>query len=301
MSETQSRFQTNLLTFHNTVSSKYKQKEQRAIEQLSRLQEIKEEENKKRKKLTVHNTEKVKQKNIALMSQRRRELEQKTKNSESHFLNFQAQKQQKMLEKRKEAELRQKHCEEVRAKVNQEFQQKLMRTSEKLLKGETKAEKAKEQRQRDRLLAIEVEAIKRREREQEAKRLLKAEEYKRKKQADEKEKAQLKAQYLRAKKKELQELRKTVRQNAQLYKDKVRQEIDDLRKKNKLGAGKIKINCDPMSPQKMYISHGSCKSALSPLVTRKSLPDISDVKSKGRRFVPSGSYATSSVDEQRGS
>ncbi|CAI2359110.1 unnamed protein product [Moneuplotes crassus] len=292
MTKTQEKFHNNLRSFQNNISVKYNKKVERAQEQLAKLENIKEEEIHKRKKISYHNKEKVKQKHDELMAMRLRELKRKNRQTEQHFLSSQNKRKQELEEKRKEAELREKHREEVRSRVNQEFQEKLHKTSVKLEKIDEKAERVKREKEKERLLAIELEAIRRREREEEAKRILRAEEYKRNQDANEKEKQHIKATYLMSKRKEVKELRKTVRQNALLYKEKVKQEVSKLKKKRKLSPDRIHINVDPYSTDKMYISHDTSKSS--------SQPDINSIKRKGRKFAPSGSYVSSDKDQERG-
>jgi len=60
-----------------------------------------------------------------------------------------------------------------------------------------------------------------------------------------------------SKRKEVKELRKTVRQNAELYKEKVKQEIANLKRKKKLSPGRIHIDVDPSAPDKMFVSHST--------------------------------------------
>lgn len=301
MAKTQEKFHENLRSFQNNINVKYNKKVERAQEQLAKLESIKEEEIHKRKKISYHNKEKVKQKHDELMAMRLRELKRKNQQTEQHFLNSQNKRKQELEEKRKEAELREKHREEVRSRVNQELQEKLHKTSVKLEKIDEKAERVKREKEKERLLAIELEAIRRREREEEAKRILRAEEYKRNHDANEKEKQHIKATYLMAKRKEVKELRKTVRQNALLYKEKVKQEVSKLKNKRKLSPDKIHINVDPYSTDKMYISHDTSNYFLKLGIGKSSSqPDISSIKRKGRKFAPSGSYGSSDKDQERG-
>lgn len=124
---------------------------------------------------------------------------------------------------------------------------------------EKRAEEIYKQKEQERLLNIELEAIKRREREAEAKRLERVKEYERKKAAEAKEMEHMKTSYLLSKRQEIKELRKTVTLNSQLYKDKVKQEIEVLKKSSKLDAKNIKIETVPNSPDKIMITHTSCK------------------------------------------
>ena len=121
-----------------------------------------------------------------------------------------------------------------------------------------KAKDLIEKREREKLINIELEAIRRREREEEAKRLTRQKEYERVKAAEEKEKEQLKAAYLLAKREEIRELRKTVKLHSKLYKEKIKEEIQTLKKYKKLNPNNISIDPDPSVPDRVMITHTSC-------------------------------------------
>ena len=117
-------------------------------------------------------------------------------------------------------------------------------------------------KEKERLLNIELEAIKRREREEEAKRIARQKDYELQKASEEKEKDQLKAAYLLQKRNEIKELRKTVKLNSKLYKEKLKEEIETLKRYRKLSPEHISINPDPSVPDRVLITHTSCKNLL---------------------------------------
>lgn len=168
---------------------------------------------------------------------------------------FEAEKRQKQAE----AEVKQKHRNEVKDKFEQEFSEKINKVSDKLEKIDEKAKKFHEQKEKERLINIEMEAIKRREKAEEAKRIARQKDYELQKAAEQKEKEQLKAAYLLQKRNEIKELRKTVKLNSKLYKEKLKEEIETLKRYRKLSPEHIEINPDPSVPDRVLITHTSCK------------------------------------------
>lgn len=139
--------------------------------------------------------------------------------------------------------------------------------SAKSLKNSTalinKSKELYEKKEKERLINIELEAIRRREREEEAKRLTRQKEYERMKLAEDKEKEQLKAAYLLAKREEIRELRKTVKLHSKLYKEKIKEEIQTLKRYKNLDPNNISISPDPVVPDRVMITHTSSMSILN--------------------------------------
>lgn len=260
MTKTRSKFMNNIKTFHETMRGKFEEKLKRADAKISTIKEQIEEETSNKRNMKYHNIEKVKKKNEELHSTRRRELELKNQQIDNHIEKAKKMQEHQKEMKLKEGEENERRRKEVKAKVDQEFQEKVAKTNAKLEKIDLKAQNYKEKKERERLVAIELEAIKRREREQEAHRIQRAEEYRRQQQAHEKEKQHMKSTYLMTKRAEVKELRKTVRANANLYKEKVKQEIENLkRRKGKLDPESINIDLDPNSPDLVKITNAASK------------------------------------------
>ena len=79
--------------------------------------------------------------------------------------------------------------------------------------------------------------------------------------------------------------------------NKIQEEIESLKRKRRLSPNSIHINLDPTSVDKMYISHSTSKFDLTnPLVSKKSKLN----KKKGKKFNPSGSYASSVKNDEEG-
>lgn len=73
------------------------------------------------------------------------------------------------------------------------------------------------------------------------------------------EKEQLKAKYLLEKREEIKELRKTVKLHSKLYKEKVKEEIETLKRKKKLNPENIMIEPDASVPDRVMITHTGSK------------------------------------------
>jgi len=157
--------------------------------------------------------------------------------------------------KLREGEMKDRQRQEIKEKVDYEFSQKIDKVSEKLARIDKRARELKEKKERERLINIELDAIKRREREEEAQRLQKVKAYNRKIAASEIEKKHMRTTYLLAKRQEVKELRKTVKLNSQMYKDKVKEEVSNLKRKRMLSPDNIHIDLDPNSVDRMTITH----------------------------------------------
>ena len=161
--------------------------------------------------------------------------------------------------KLEEGKAKQMRREEVKHKVDQEFNKKIYKTNQKLSEIDRRAEELYKKREKEKLINIELEAIRRREKEAEAKRIQRVQEYERKKAAEEKEREHMKTSFLLAKRQEIKELRKTVTLNSKLYKEKVKQEIESLKRQKKLDPNNIKIEPVQDSIDKVMITHTACK------------------------------------------
>ena len=223
-----------------------------------------------RKEYKQNTIEKVKKKNEELMALRKREMIEKNLKIDRHIeqkqKEFEADRQMRFHE----AQIKQKHRDEVRVKVDTEFVDKISKVTDKLERISKKAQELYEKKEKERLINIELEAIRRREREEEAKRLTRQKEYERIKAAEEKEQEQLKASYLLSKREEIRELRKTVKLHSQLYKEKIKQEIQTLKRFKKLNPNNITIDPDPGVPDRVMITHTSRKKEFALFLSDKS-------------------------------
>jgi len=175
------------------METRYQSKLAKTQEQLLKLQDIKEEEIKKRKKVSYHNMEKVKQKHEELMAQRLREMKRKKDQTEQNYQNYKSKKLEENRIRAQEAEIRAHEAELKRKKRDEVKGTKDKKSNAKFEQMDKRSIELKKKKEKERLINIELQAIKRREREEEAKRLLRMDEYNRKQDALDKGETALKS------------------------------------------------------------------------------------------------------------
>lgn len=130
--ETQNRFKNNLTTYRDTVRERFNSKLSRTE---SKIQEIKEEmsfERSKKREIKQNSIQKVLKRNEQLMAVRKQEMIDKNVRIDKYIENKQKEFEAEKLQKLHEAQIKQKHRDQVRAKVDSEFVDKISKVTEKL-------------------------------------------------------------------------------------------------------------------------------------------------------------------------
>ena len=130
--ETQSRFKSNLTTYRDTVMERFTSKARKAELTLSEIKESLSMECSNKRAYKQNSIEKVRKKNEELMALRKREMVDLNIKIDRQIEQKQKEIEHERQIKAHEAQIKQKHRDEIRQKVDHEFVTKISKVTVKL-------------------------------------------------------------------------------------------------------------------------------------------------------------------------